>query len=82
MQSVVIDADLAILAVVGDGMAGMPGIAAKVFNALGATSVNVPPSPTAPRSASQRSWTGAMPRARCAPCSRASISRPTRTQWA
>jgi aspartokinase/homoserine dehydrogenase 1 len=41
IQSVGIDADLAILAVVGDGMAGTPGIAAKVFNALGATSVNV-----------------------------------------
>lgn len=41
MQSVAIDSDLAILAVVGDGMAGTPGIAAKVFNALGATSVNV-----------------------------------------
>jgi len=41
IQSVDIDPDLAILAVVGDGMAGTPGIAAKVFNALGATSVNV-----------------------------------------
>ena len=41
IQSVEVDADLAILAVVGDGMAGMPGIAAKVFNALGAAAVNV-----------------------------------------
>jgi aspartokinase/homoserine dehydrogenase 1 len=41
VQSVAIDPDLAILAVVGDGMAGTPGIAAKVFNALGATGVNV-----------------------------------------
>jgi aspartokinase/homoserine dehydrogenase 1 len=41
IQSVAIDPDLAILAVVGDGMAGTPGIAAKVFNALGATGVNV-----------------------------------------
>src|SRR5438105_19412 len=41
IQSVDIDSDLAILAVVGDGMAGTPGVAAKVFNALGATSVNV-----------------------------------------
>jgi aspartokinase/homoserine dehydrogenase 1 len=41
IQSVEIDPDLAILAVVGDGMAGTPGVAAKVFNALGATSVNV-----------------------------------------
>jgi hypothetical protein len=35
IQSVEIDRELAILAVVGDGMAGIPGIAAKVFNALG-----------------------------------------------
>jgi aspartokinase/homoserine dehydrogenase 1 len=41
IQNVGIDPDLAILAVVGDGMAGTPGVAAKVFNALGATSVNI-----------------------------------------
>jgi len=41
IQSVEVDSELAILAVVGDGMAGMPGIAAKVFNALGAAGVNV-----------------------------------------
>jgi bifunctional aspartokinase / homoserine dehydrogenase 1 len=41
IQSVDIDADQAILAVVGDGMAGTPGIAAKVFSALGASGVNV-----------------------------------------
>ncbi|HEX4387300.1 MAG TPA: bifunctional aspartate kinase/homoserine dehydrogenase I [Steroidobacteraceae bacterium] len=41
IQSVDIDPDLAILAVVGDGMAGTPGIAAKVFTALGAAGVNV-----------------------------------------
>lgn len=41
IQSVEVDRDLAILAVVGDGMAGMPGISAKVFNALGTASVNV-----------------------------------------
>jgi aspartokinase/homoserine dehydrogenase 1 len=41
IQAVEVDADLAILAVVGDGMAGMPGVAAKVFNALGGASVNV-----------------------------------------
>ena len=41
IQSVEVDSDLAILAVVGDGMAGIPGIAAKVFNALGAAGVNV-----------------------------------------
>ncbi|MBV6415690.1 MAG: Bifunctional aspartokinase/homoserine dehydrogenase 1 [Steroidobacteraceae bacterium] len=41
IQSVDVDGDLAILAVVGDGMAGMPGVSAKVFNALGTSSVNV-----------------------------------------
>src|SRR5579863_1087913 len=41
IQNVDIDPDLAILAVVGDGMAGTPGVAAKVFNALGASGVNV-----------------------------------------
>ncbi|HNR21699.1 MAG TPA: bifunctional aspartate kinase/homoserine dehydrogenase I [Steroidobacteraceae bacterium] len=41
IQSVDIDRDLAILAAVGDGMAGMPGVSAKVFNALGTSSVNV-----------------------------------------
>jgi aspartokinase/homoserine dehydrogenase 1 len=41
IQSVEVDVDLAILAVVGDGMAGMPGVSAKVFGALGAAGVNV-----------------------------------------
>ncbi|MBA4072110.1 MAG: bifunctional aspartate kinase/homoserine dehydrogenase I [Gemmatimonas sp.] len=41
IQSVGVDSELAILAVVGDGMAGLPGIAAKVFNALGSAGVNV-----------------------------------------
>jgi aspartokinase/homoserine dehydrogenase 1 len=41
IQSVELDPDLAILAVVGDGMAGIPGIAGKVFSALGSASVNV-----------------------------------------
>ncbi len=41
VQSVDVDPDLAILAVVGDGMAGTPGVAAKVFTALGTTGVNV-----------------------------------------
>jgi bifunctional aspartokinase / homoserine dehydrogenase 1 len=41
IQSVDIDADQAILAVVGDGMAGTPGIAAKVFTALGASGINI-----------------------------------------
>ena len=41
IQSVEIDSELAILAVVGDGMAGTPGISGKVFDALGAATVNV-----------------------------------------
>ncbi len=41
IQSVDVDPQLAILAVVGDGMAGTPGVAAKVFNALGSAAVNV-----------------------------------------
>jgi len=41
IQSVDIDRELAILAVVGDGMAGTPGVAAKIFNALGSAGVNV-----------------------------------------
>ncbi|MCP5467172.1 MAG: bifunctional aspartate kinase/homoserine dehydrogenase I [Steroidobacteraceae bacterium] len=41
IQSVEVDSELAILAVVGDGMAGIPGIAGKVFDALGSASVNV-----------------------------------------
>ena len=41
IQSVDVTGDLAILAVVGDGMAGMPGVAGKVFNSLGTANVNV-----------------------------------------
>jgi bifunctional aspartokinase / homoserine dehydrogenase 1 len=41
IQSVDAVVDLAILAVVGDGMAGTPGVSAKVFSALGAAAVNV-----------------------------------------
>ena len=41
IQSVEAQEDLAILAVVGDGMAGTPGVSAKVFNALGQAGVNV-----------------------------------------
>jgi bifunctional aspartokinase / homoserine dehydrogenase 1 len=41
IQSVETSVGLAILAVVGDGMAGTPGVSAKVFNALGAAAVNV-----------------------------------------
>jgi aspartokinase/homoserine dehydrogenase 1 len=36
-----VDPDLSILAVVGDGMAGTPGVAGKVFNSLGTSNVNV-----------------------------------------
>jgi bifunctional aspartokinase / homoserine dehydrogenase 1 len=41
IQNVDVDPDMAILAIVGDGMAGVPGVSAKVFNALGTASVNV-----------------------------------------
>jgi len=41
IQSIQVDQGLAILAVVGDGMAGLPGIAGQVFNALGSAGVNV-----------------------------------------
>ena len=41
IQSVEVDRELAILAVVGDGMAGLPGVSGKVFSALGTASVNV-----------------------------------------
>ncbi len=41
IQSIEIDKNLAILAVVGDGMAGLPGVAGQVFNALGSAAVNV-----------------------------------------
>ena len=41
IQNVDVTPDLAILAVVGDGMAGMPGAAGKVFGALGNAHINV-----------------------------------------
>src|SRR5262245_43131623 len=41
IQSIQVDRDLSILAVVGDGMAGLPGISGQVFNALGSATVNV-----------------------------------------
>jgi aspartokinase/homoserine dehydrogenase 1 len=41
IQSVETLPELAILAVVGDGMAGTPGVSAKVFNALGQAAINV-----------------------------------------
>lgn len=41
IQDVAIDCDLAVLAIVGDGMAGTPGIAAKLFAALARAGVNV-----------------------------------------
>ena len=41
IQRVDVTLDCSILAVVGDGMAGTPGIAAKLFNALGNSGVNV-----------------------------------------
>ncbi|MEZ5499761.1 MAG: bifunctional aspartate kinase/homoserine dehydrogenase I [Steroidobacteraceae bacterium] len=41
IQDVGVDEDLSILAVVGDRMAGTPGVSAKVFTALGSAAVNV-----------------------------------------
>lgn len=41
IQSVSLDRDMGILAVVGDGMAGRPGVAGKLFGALGAAGVNI-----------------------------------------
>jgi bifunctional aspartokinase / homoserine dehydrogenase 1 len=41
IQHVDVTRDLAILAVVGDGMAGAHGVAAKVFNSLGDAAINV-----------------------------------------
>jgi aspartokinase/homoserine dehydrogenase 1 len=41
IQAVDVTVDLAILAVVGDGMAGMPGVSGKVFSALGGSNINV-----------------------------------------
>jgi aspartokinase/homoserine dehydrogenase 1 len=41
IQDVDVDTELALLAVVGDGMAGTPGVAAKVFGALASADVNV-----------------------------------------
>lgn len=41
IQSVDVQTDCSIIAVVGDGMAGMPGIAAKFFGTLGGAGINV-----------------------------------------
>ena len=41
IQNVDVTPDLAILAVVGDGMAGMPGVSGKLFSALGNAQINV-----------------------------------------
>jgi bifunctional aspartokinase / homoserine dehydrogenase 1 len=41
IQSVDVAPDMAILAVVGDGMHGSPGVAGKVFSALGGASINI-----------------------------------------
>lgn len=41
VQHVDVDPNCSILAVVGDGMAGKPGVAARFFSALGKTSVNI-----------------------------------------
>jgi aspartokinase/homoserine dehydrogenase 1 len=41
IQTLEVDADCCILAVVGDGMAGHPGVAARVFGALGKAGINI-----------------------------------------
>jgi aspartokinase/homoserine dehydrogenase 1 len=41
IQAVDVTTGLSILAVVGDGMAGMPGVSGKVFSALGSSNINV-----------------------------------------
>jgi aspartokinase/homoserine dehydrogenase 1 len=41
IQDIAVSGDCSILSIVGDGMAGTPGVAAKLFGALGSTSVNV-----------------------------------------
>ncbi len=41
IQSIDVAPDSSVLAVVGDGMAGTPGVAAKVFGALGTAGVNI-----------------------------------------
>lgn len=41
IQTLEVDADCCILAVVGDGMAGHPGVAAGVFGALGKAGINI-----------------------------------------
>jgi bifunctional aspartokinase / homoserine dehydrogenase 1 len=41
IQDVAVSRDCSILSVVGDGMAGTPGVAAKLFGALGSAGVNV-----------------------------------------
>jgi aspartokinase/homoserine dehydrogenase 1 len=41
VQKVEVSSDCSILSVVGDGMAGTPGVAAKVFGSLGSAGVNV-----------------------------------------
>jgi aspartokinase/homoserine dehydrogenase 1 len=41
IQTLEVDEDCCILAVVGDGMAGHPGVAARVFGALGKAGINI-----------------------------------------
>ena len=41
VERVEVDAPVAIVAAVGEGMRGTPGVAARVFGALGKASVNV-----------------------------------------
>ncbi len=41
IQRIALHADIRVLAIVGEGMAGTPGVAARLFNALGRAGINV-----------------------------------------
>ena len=84
IQSIEVDRGCSILAVVGDGMAGAHGVAAQVFTALG-TRRRQRARDRAGRVGAQhlgRHRRHRTARARCAPCTRASICRRTRSRSA
>ncbi|KAG1537877.1 hypothetical protein G6F50_014776 [Rhizopus delemar] len=67
VQRVQVSEGVSVLAAVGDGMAGQPGVAARLVR---------------PNATSRWRWTVPMPPARCAPHMRASGCRRKRSQWA
>ena len=79
IQHVEVTQQLGILAVVGDGMAGAHGVAAKVFSSLGDAAISVR---AIAQGASERNISvvvdGASAARRCAPCTPPSTCRPTR----